>query len=129
MTREAPDLYFDLNSHVLRTRERQRLDQIAPALQDMLHDSPELIIVIEGHCDDWGVHEYNQQLGLDRAEAVRRNSSEFQFSRRPRASGQSRRHCAAVLDARRSVPPEEPACSLQSRTAHIRRSEGRVIVF
>ena len=35
MTREAPDLYFDLNSHVLRTRKRKRLDQIAPPLQEM----------------------------------------------------------------------------------------------
>ena len=54
MTREAPDLYFDLNSHVLRARERRKLDQIAPALQDMLHESPELIIVVEGHSDDRG---------------------------------------------------------------------------
>ena len=72
MTSEAPDLYFDLKSHVLRARERRKLDQIAPALQDMLHDSPELIIVIEGHSDDRGLHEYNQELGLERAEAVRR---------------------------------------------------------
>ncbi len=72
MTREAPDLYFDLNSHVLRARERRKLDQIASALQNMLHDFPELIIVIEGHCDDWGVHEYKLQLGLERSDAVRR---------------------------------------------------------
>src|ERR1035438_8460554 len=71
MTREAPDLYFDLNSHVLRARERRKLDQIAPALQDMLHASPELVIVIEGHSDDRGLHEYNHELGLGRAEAVR----------------------------------------------------------
>ena len=54
MTREAPDLYFDLNLHGLRARERRKLDQIAPALQDMLHEYPELIIVIEGHSDDRG---------------------------------------------------------------------------
>ena len=29
-------------------------NSIAPAFQDMLHDFPELIIVIEGPCDDWG---------------------------------------------------------------------------
>jgi hypothetical protein len=110
MTREAPDLYFDLNAHALRARERRKLDQIAPALQDMLHESPELIIVIEGHSDDRGLHEYNQESGLEprRGSAP---SSEPQFSRKPRAGGQFRRPRAAVLDERRSVPPEEPACS------------------
>src|ERR1035438_1084710 len=39
MTSEAPDLYFDLKSHVLRARERRKLDQIAPALQDLLRVS------------------------------------------------------------------------------------------
>jgi outer membrane protein OmpA-like peptidoglycan-associated protein len=72
MTREAPDLYFDLNSHVLPARERRKLDQIAPDLQAMLHDCPELIVVIEGHSDDRGLYEYNQQLAWQRAEAVRR---------------------------------------------------------
>src|SRR5215469_6202687 len=44
MTRAAPDLYFDVNSHYLRPRERRKLAQIAPALEDILHDYPDLII-------------------------------------------------------------------------------------
>ena len=72
MTSEAPYLYFDLNSHVLRARERRKLDQIAPTLKNMLHESRELIFVIGGHSDDQGRREYNQELGLERAEAVRR---------------------------------------------------------
>lgn len=66
MKREAPDLYFDLNAHVLGARERRKLDQIAPALQGMLHEYPELIIVIEGHSVDRGLHQYNQELGSER---------------------------------------------------------------
>jgi len=54
----------------LFARERRRITQIAPALAEMFHDSPGLIIVIEGHSDDRGLVEYNDQLALERAEAV-----------------------------------------------------------
>jgi outer membrane protein OmpA-like peptidoglycan-associated protein len=67
----SPDLYFDRNSHVLPARERRKLDQIASS-GHALHDFSERIVVIEDHCDDWSVHEYNEQLGLERADAVRR---------------------------------------------------------
>ena len=79
MTHAAPDLYFDVNSHYLRARERHKLAQIAPALQDMLHDYPDLVIVIEGHSDDRGLIEYNDQLASERAEAVRRILLELSF--------------------------------------------------
>jgi len=79
MTHSAPDLYFDLNSHGLRSRERRKLDQLAPALQDILHDYPDLIIVIEGHSDDRGLAEYNEQLAQERAEAVRQGLRNLSF--------------------------------------------------
>ncbi len=70
LARVAPDLYFDLNEHGLRARERDELARIAPALKEILRDFPDLIIVVEGHCDDRGFAEYNLQLGKQRAEEV-----------------------------------------------------------
>ena len=72
MANVAPDLYFQLNSHVLSRPEQRKLKQIAIGLQDILHDFPDLIIVIEGHCDDRGLAQYNEELGLQRAEEIRR---------------------------------------------------------
>lgn len=72
MTIVAADLYFALNSHVLSARERRTLAQFTPALQDILHDFSDLIIVIEGHADDRGLLESNDRLALERAETVRR---------------------------------------------------------
>ena len=72
LTHVAPDLRFDLNSHDLRPTERRTLREIAQALRDILRDAPEVIIVVEGHCDDRGSIEYNKWLGQERAETVRR---------------------------------------------------------
>jgi len=79
MTRAAPDLYFEFNSHVLGAKERRKLTQMAPGLADVLHDFPNLVIVIEGHSDDRGLTEYNDRLGLERAEAVRRALLDLSF--------------------------------------------------
>ena len=68
----APDLSFEFNSAVLRGRERRKLSQIAAALQDILHEDPDLIIIIEGYSDDRDVREYNDRLALERAETVQR---------------------------------------------------------
>jgi outer membrane protein OmpA-like peptidoglycan-associated protein len=76
----VPDLYFSSNSHVLSSRERQKFAQIAPALHGLLHDFPDLIIVIEGYSDDWFRHEYNEQLAVERADAVRHFLLELSFS-------------------------------------------------
>ena len=79
MTGAAPDLHFDTNSHFLAPRERRKLAQIAPALQDILHDYPDLIIVIEGHSDDRGAPDYNEGLARERAEAVRQALRNLSF--------------------------------------------------
>jgi outer membrane protein OmpA-like peptidoglycan-associated protein len=119
MTREAPDLYFDLNSHILRARERRKLDQIAPALQDMLHDSPELIIVIEGYSDDRGLHEYNQELGLERAEAVRRVLLNRSFPE-DRVRAVSFGDCAPQC-----LTPDDEVCRQKNRRVHFRATQTR----
>jgi outer membrane protein OmpA-like peptidoglycan-associated protein len=68
----APDLYFAVNSHFLTSRERHKLARSVPAIQDILHDFPDLIIVIEAYADDWFSSEYNERLASERADAVRR---------------------------------------------------------
>ena len=83
MRRAAPDLYFDFNSHTLPAHEQGTLAEIAPALQDILHDFPGLIIVIEGHSDDRGLIEYNVRLALQRADTVRQALVNINLPRRP----------------------------------------------
>jgi outer membrane protein OmpA-like peptidoglycan-associated protein len=116
MTRAAPDLYFDLNSHVLRLREQRKLAEIAPAIQDILHDFPELIIVIEGHSDDRGLHEYNQQLGLERADAVRRVLLNVSFP-------EDRVRAVSFGDrAPQCLTPDE-VCRQKNRRVHFRAAQ------
>ena len=45
-------------------------ESVAPALQDLLHEFPDLIILIEGHVDYRGPIGHNERLPLNRAEAV-----------------------------------------------------------
>jgi outer membrane protein OmpA-like peptidoglycan-associated protein len=75
----VPDVYFCSNSHVLSSRERQKVAQIAPVLQDLLHDIPDLVIVIEGYSDDWFRAEYKERLAIERADAVRQFLLELSF--------------------------------------------------
>jgi outer membrane protein OmpA-like peptidoglycan-associated protein len=77
MTKEAPDLYFDLNSRDLNVRQRSELANIASALQEILHDFPDLIILIEGHCDGYGPIEDTHRIGIERVDVVRRFLLDF----------------------------------------------------
>ncbi len=110
----VPDLYFSSNSHVLSARERRKLIvEIAPALQDLLHEFPDLIIAIEGYSDDWFRAEYNDRLATERAEAVRQFLLELSFPE----------NCFRVasfgLRAPRCAAHDEP-CVQQYRRVHFR---------
>lgn len=61
------DIYFAFDSAVLSS-EAQRLLQRKAA---WLRLSPEVMVIIEGHCDERGAREYNHALGQRRAESVR----------------------------------------------------------
>lgn len=50
-------------------------ESVAPALQDLLHEFPDLIILIEGHVDHRGPIGHTERLPLKRAEAVQRGDS------------------------------------------------------
>ncbi len=61
-------IYFDYNKSVLRDDARNTLDAKLPVLQA----NPNVRIRIEGNADNRGSDEYNQALGMRRAEAARR---------------------------------------------------------
>lgn len=60
-------VYFNVDSSVLSSEARNRLEKQARWL--LAH--PMIIVTIEGHCDERGLSERNNELGLKRAEAVR----------------------------------------------------------
>ena len=113
VSQAAPDLYFAPNSCVLGARGRRKLDEIAPALESLLYDFPNLIIVIEGYSDD---HEYNDRLAWERAEAVRRELLSFSFPQerlRTASFGNSAQRCAA----------SDEGCSRRNRRVHFRAAQ------
>lgn len=60
-------IYFDFDKYNLRDDARRSLDRNA----EILRANPDVKIVIEGHCDERGSHEYNLALGENRAKAAR----------------------------------------------------------
>jgi len=61
------DMMFDTNSSVLKPGAYGELDRVC----QVLNKYPQCRIRIEGHTDSQGTEEYNQQLSLRRAEAVK----------------------------------------------------------
>ena len=116
MAAVAPDLYFEVNSHALPGPEQRKLARIANDLKAILHDFPDLIIVIESHCDDRGVAEYNEQLGLERADAVKGGLRNLGFPEdRLRAVSFSHREPLCV------TPDDE--CRHKNRRVHFRAEQ------
>jgi hypothetical protein len=67
LAQTAFDVYFDLNEDTPHAAERDALARIAPALGGILGDFPDLVIVLEGHCDDRGsTRLYCPYLGIMR---------------------------------------------------------------
>lgn len=61
------DVFFDFNSAILKSGGYAELDRVA----GVLNQYPQTLIRIEGHTDQIGDEQYNQQLSERRAEAVR----------------------------------------------------------
>ena len=59
-------VYFDFDKYNLRTDAKAALD----ANYDLLSEFGDVVIKIEGHCDERGTVEYNMSLGEKRAKAV-----------------------------------------------------------
>ena len=62
-----PDVNFDFDVRKMNTLGEGKANQIARLLQE----DPGVHVVLEGHADYLGSEEYNEKLGMDRAEAVR----------------------------------------------------------
>lgn len=62
-----PDVNFDFNKRSLNALGRAKTKTVA----QMLEKQPGLRVVLQGHTDFIGTDEYNQKLGMDRAETVR----------------------------------------------------------
>jgi len=61
------NIHFAFDSSVLSDRARRILNSKA----DYLRTNPDIMITIEGHCDDRGTDAYNNALGERRAESVK----------------------------------------------------------
>ena len=61
------DVFFDLDDYSIRSDARQILQENARALKERLN----ILVTIEGHCDERGSERYNLVLGDRRANAVR----------------------------------------------------------
>lgn len=67
MLEELPTIHFAFDSDKVRSEDWAKLGQIA----QWLMDHPEVMVQIEGHCDERGTPEYNLSLGQRRANSVR----------------------------------------------------------
>ena len=64
---DMPDVLFDTGKHTLKPGARERLSKVAGILQAY----PDLHVQVEGHTDNVGGVEFNQQLSEQRADGVR----------------------------------------------------------
>lgn len=62
----ASGILFNTNSHELKPEAKKNIQDLAKTLQKY----PDTNILVEGHTDDTGTDEYNQNLSEERAEAV-----------------------------------------------------------
>lgn len=62
-----PDVNFDFDKHALNDLGEGRAHQIA----DLLAKEPGMRVVLQGHADYKGGDQYNEKLGMNRAEAVK----------------------------------------------------------
>jgi peptidoglycan-associated lipoprotein len=61
------DVHFDYNKSDIRSSERPILEKVAGYMKG----HPQLVIKVEGHCDERGSSEYNMALGERRALSIR----------------------------------------------------------
>lgn len=62
----AADSLFDFDKSVVKPQGRASLDRLAQELRGVRYDS----IVVTGHTDRFGSHDYNMKLSQRRAQAV-----------------------------------------------------------
>jgi peptidoglycan-associated lipoprotein len=63
----AQTVYFDFDRSAIRPSEQGKLDAVATYLKN----TPNVQLLVEGHCDERGTEEYNRSLGERRAISAR----------------------------------------------------------
>ncbi|MFQ5647294.1 MAG: OmpA family protein [bacterium] len=65
------NVYFEFDSAGLSKSSRVILTNQVEKLKKLLEKSPEMMLLVEGHCDERGTNEYNLALGERRSAGVR----------------------------------------------------------
>ena len=68
---QLADAFFGYDQFDLSPSARQALDHDAALLRSILRDFPNLVVIVEGHCDERGSAEYNLALGDRRAQSAK----------------------------------------------------------
>jgi peptidoglycan-associated lipoprotein len=63
----SEDVYFEFDKSTLDSMSQDILSRKA----DWMRDNQDIVVSIEGHCDERGTNEYNLALGEKRAESVK----------------------------------------------------------
>lgn len=71
LANEVQDAYFDFDKSNVREDARATLGKDSDALKAILGDLPSATLVVEGHCDERGLEEYNLALGARRADSAK----------------------------------------------------------
>lgn len=71
ISREGQDAYFDYDHMDIRGDARNALTTDADLLKRVFAKDPNVVVIIEGHCDERGSAEYNLGLGDRRATAAK----------------------------------------------------------
>jgi peptidoglycan-associated lipoprotein len=66
--KEFPMIHFDFDKYYIKPEYRPTLDKIA----EVMKKCKNMVITIEGHCDEWGSREYNIALGWKRANEAKK---------------------------------------------------------
>jgi outer membrane protein OmpA-like peptidoglycan-associated protein len=110
------DLHFSSGESAIRAEDRALLVSAVPALNRFLRDAPDLVFVIEGHCDDGGSARFDRELALQRALAVR---EVLVGAGLPAA----RLRTASVGDRERLCAAPDDSCREQNRRVHLRAAQ------
>ncbi len=69
--RDGQDAYFDYDKSDIRADAREALTHDADLLKHIFQNDPNVVIMVEGHCDERGSAEYNLGLGDRRATSAK----------------------------------------------------------
>jgi peptidoglycan-associated lipoprotein len=64
LSSQLQDVHFDYGKNEILEEDKSLLDSDAAVLKKIFQNDPELLVTIEGHCDERGSAEYNIGLGI-----------------------------------------------------------------